>query len=293
MASLQKHAITMTEAGKLRLMSAVSDQFEPVMMSPVVFPSSEERTEQTASPEINLYEDYEPVVISPFTPSFLDLPAEMTSAAKKPRRHSNPRVRRCSSFLRRRSSPPPTEKMAGCTPPAPLHSRKLVFSSAEKVKRSLIEKFAECSEDEEMTFWDLRTPPRTQIEREGQRCICFKIILPCPFQGYPHPPRGKYFEKHLLFQFNKFTCLTFLSVAIFSFWRFLLVKTFCKVLKAILIDFTIFSMEAAQTKQNRVAHTIHVGSDWWVWAHRRWLVDRWYGAWQQEETPWRWRRLFY
>ena len=151
MASLYTHAIIMTEAGKLRLMSA-ADQFEPVMMSPVVFPSPEGRTEQTTSPEVNLYEDYQPVVISPFTPSFLDLPAQMSSTPKKPRRHSNPRVRRCSSFLRRKSSPPPTGKMAGCTPPVPLHGRKLVVPNAEKVKRSLIEKFAECSEDEDLTF---------------------------------------------------------------------------------------------------------------------------------------------
>ena len=145
MASLYKHAIVMTEVGKLRLMSA-TDQFEPLMMSP------EGRTEQTTSPEVNLYEDYQPVVISPFTPSFLDLPAQMNSTPKKPRRHSNPRVRRCSSFLRRKSSPPPTGKMAGCTPPVPLHGRKLVVPNAEKVKRSLIEKFAECSEDEDLTF---------------------------------------------------------------------------------------------------------------------------------------------
>ena len=123
-------------------------QYEPVAQSPSLLPSPEGR--QPSTPEIDLYEDYQPVVLSPLTPLFYQVIVDRPKTTTQKQKVRNPQARRTS--LQCRVSLSPSAKMAGCTPPKPLQDRGLVVPSASKVKRCLSEEFVDCNKESVMTF---------------------------------------------------------------------------------------------------------------------------------------------
>ena len=154
MESYLKKNFSKVAGERMQFVSAVEQfqQYEPVVLSPIVLPSPEGR--QPAAHELDLYEDYQPVVLSPLTSSLLQsIVDKPKTTSKKQRRLKNPRMRRES--LQCKASPPPSGNMAGCTPPAPLQGKRLVAPCALKAKRCLFDKFAYCSKESSngtMTF---------------------------------------------------------------------------------------------------------------------------------------------